>query len=202
MRILLLRHGQSEANKNDIIQGHMESSLSELGREQAKAVGENLLESKIVFDVVYSSDLIRAAETAKIITEILGIKDIVFDERLRELKLGDYEGKNSKQLTEEEKAFLKSCWEDYTIRIPNGETTNEFKQRIKEIFEEIVAAGKEDSIILVVGHGGTMYHILQSTLNILPKDQAWFINCAVNEIVQTQKDKKWTLVKYNDEEIQ
>ena len=133
MRILLLRHGQSEANKNDIIQGHMESSLSELGREQAKAVGENLLKSKIVFDVVYSSDLIRAAETAKIITEILGIKDIVFDERLRELKLGDYEGKNSKQLTEEEKAFLKSCWEDYTIRIPNGETTNEFKQRIKEI---------------------------------------------------------------------
>jgi len=202
MRILLLRHGQSEANKNDIIQGHMESSLSELGREQAKDVGENLLENKIAFDAVYSSDLIRAAETAKIVTGILGIKDIVLDKRLREFSLGDYEGKNSKKLTEEEDAFLKSCWEDYTLRVPNGETVNEFIQRLKGIFNEIIAAAEDDSTILIVGHGGTLYHILQSILNILPKNQAWFINCAINEIVQTQKDKKWKLVKYNGEEIQ
>jgi len=202
MRIFLIRHGQSEANKENIIQGHMDSSLSDFGREQAKTAGEKLLESKIVFDSVYSSDLSRAKETAKIITGVLGIKDIVFDKRLREFNLGNYEGKNSEKLTEEEDAFLKSCWEDYSIRVPNGETVNEFIQRIKGIFDEIVAAAKDDSTILIVGHGGTLHHILQSLLNILPNNQAWFINCAVNEIVQTQKDKKWKLVKYNGEEIQ
>ena len=124
------------------------------------------------------------------------------DKRLREFSLGDYEGKNSKKLTEEEDAFLKSCWDDYTLRVPNGETVNEFIQRIKGIFNEIIAAAEDDSTILIVGHGGTLYHILQSILNILPKNQAWFINCAVTEIKQTQKDKKWTLVKYNDKEIQ
>ena len=202
MRIFLIRHGQSEANKENIIQGHMDSSLSDIGREQAKTAGEILLESKTVFDSVYSSDLSRAKETAKIITGVLGVKDIVFDERLREMYLGDYEGKNSKELTEEENAFLNSCWDDHDIRVPNGETTNEFKHRIKDIFNEIIASGENDSTILVVAHGGSLYHILQSTLNVLPKNQAWFINCAVNEIIQSQKDKKWTLVKYNGEEIQ
>lgn len=202
MRIFLIRHGQSEANKENIIQGHMDSSLSDIGREQAKTAGEILLESKTVFDSVYSSDLSRAKETTKIITGVLGVKDIVFDERLREMYLGDYEGKNSKELTEEENAFLNSCWDDHDIRVPNGETTNEFKHRIKDIFNEIIASGENDSTILVVAHGGSLYHILQSTLNVLPKNQAWFINCAVNEIIQSQKDKKWTLVKYNGEEIQ
>ncbi len=202
MRILLLRHGQSEANKENIIQGHLDSTLSDLGREQAKSVGEKLLESKIVFDAVYASDLSRATETAKIVTKILGIKNIVFDERLREFSLGDYEGKNSKKLTEEESAFLNSCWEDHTIRVPNGETVNEFKQRIKEIFNEIVASAEKDSTILIVGHGGTLHHILRSTLNILPKNLEWFLNCAISEVVYSSKDKKWSLVKYNDEEIQ
>ncbi|MBK5114067.1 MAG: histidine phosphatase family protein [Candidatus Heimdallarchaeota archaeon] len=201
MRILLLRHGQSEANKNDIIQGHMESPLSELGRQQAETAGKELSKSKIEFDAVYSSDLIRAEETVKIITGILGIKDIVFDIRLREFNLGDYEGKNSKKLSEKEDALLKSCWDDYTIRIPNGETVNEFIQRIKGIFDEIVEAAKDDSTILIVGHGGTLYHILQSILNILPNNQAWFVNCSVNEVFYSPKDEKWTLVKYNGEEI-
>jgi broad specificity phosphatase PhoE len=201
LRILLLRHGQSEANKKDIIQGHMESPLSELGRQQAETAGIELSKSNVVIDAVYSSDLIRAQKTAKIITGILGIKDIVFDKRLREFNLGDYEGKNSKKLSEKEDAFLKSCWDDYSIRVPNGETVNEFIQRIKDIFDEIVEAAKDDSSILIVGHGGTLYHILQSILNILPKDQAWFTNCAVNEVVYSPKDEKWMLVKYNGEEI-
>lgn len=202
MRIFLIRHGQSEANKIHMLQGHMDSNLSDLGREQAKSAGYNLLVSNISFDAVYSSDLSRAKETAQIITGILDIKDIIFDERLREMNLGDIEGKISQELTEEEQEFLNTCWEDHSIRIPNGETTEEFKLRIKEIFEEIVAKGDGDSIILVVAHGGALYHVLQSTLNILPKDQAWFKNCAVNVIVQSQKDKKWKLIKYNNEEIQ
>jgi len=176
MRIFLVRHGQSEANKIHQIQGHMDSQLSELGREQAKSAGEHLLENKITFDAVYSSDLSRAKETAQIITGILGIEDIVFDERLREMNLGDIEGKISQELTEDEQEFLNSCWEDHSIRIPNGETTNEFKLRVKEIFKEITASGDGNSTILIVAHGGSLFHILKSTLNIMPENQEWFIN--------------------------
>jgi broad specificity phosphatase PhoE len=202
LRIFLIRHGQSEANKEHIIQGHMESPLSDLGRDQAKTVGKKLLDSKTTFDAIYSSDLIRAKETAKIITKKLGIKKITFDKRLREFNLGDYEGKNSQKLTEDERAFLNSCWKDYSIRIPNGETVNEFISRVKSIFDEIVASAKEDSTILIVGHGGTLYHILNSLLKVYPQEEEWFENCAINEIIQSQKDKKWMLVKYNGEDIQ
>jgi broad specificity phosphatase PhoE len=179
----------------------MDSSLSDLGREQARTTGQKLLEDEININAVYSSDLSRAAETAQIITGILGIKEITYDKRLREFSLGVYEGKNSKKLTEEEDAFLKSCWDDYSIRVPNGETVNEFIHRIREIFSEIVGASNNNSSILVVGHGGTLYHILQSILNILPKNQAWFLNCAINEIAHSKKDDSWTLVKYNGEEL-
>ncbi len=202
MRIYLIRHGESEANKIHQIQGHMNSPLSELGREQAKSAGEKLLADQITFDTIYSSDLSRAIETVQIITGILGVKDIIFDERLREMNLGDIEGKIFTELTEDEREFLNTCWEDHSIRIPNGETTNEFKLRVKEVFEEITNSGDGDSTILVVAHGGSLFHILKSTLNIMPEDQEWFINCAINEIEHSQKDRKWRLVKYNNEEVQ
>ena len=79
------------------------------------------------------------------------------------------------------------------MRIPNGETTNEFKLRVKEIFDEIVSSGDGDSTILVIGHGGSLYHILKSTLNIMPQEREWFVNCAINEIIRSQKDNKWKL---------
>jgi len=74
VKIILIRHGESEANRQRIIQGHQDSPLSELGMRQAEEMGDFLLENGYSFDSVYSSDLTRAKTTAEIICKKLHIE--------------------------------------------------------------------------------------------------------------------------------
>lgn len=108
MRFYLIRHGQSEDNIIRRISGHLATPLSELGKEQAKSLGQELKEKGIKFDVVYSSDIRRSSETATIICNEIGIIDIIFDKRLREGDAGVFTGRLYADITEEEQKFLDS----------------------------------------------------------------------------------------------
>ena len=79
-KIYAVRHGETEWNKIEKQQGHLNSNLTDLGRLQAKAIGDGL--RKIRFDNFYTSDLGRAIETSEIISGIIG-KDFITDFRLR-----------------------------------------------------------------------------------------------------------------------
>lgn len=82
MRLILVRHAESEANAKGINQGQkIDTSLSDLGKKQANQVAQRLKEEKI--DLIYSSDLKRAKETAEQINKFHKLK-IIYDERLRE----------------------------------------------------------------------------------------------------------------------
>ena len=85
----LIRHGESEANKIDAFAGHSQFNLTEQGRAQAKKAAEYL--STLPIDVIYSSDLPRAYQTAQATAERLGI-DIIKSERLREINAGKWQG--------------------------------------------------------------------------------------------------------------
>ena len=198
MKIVFVRHGESIANKNGIIQGHSDYSLSELGLEQSGKTADTLAKD-YKFDAIYSSDLIRAKETVEIIIEKINITKINFDERLREINLGIFEGRNTKELTKEEKEYLDSCWIEHTKRLPNGENVEEMISRVKSAFIEITQTYDEDSTILVVAHGGTLFHIIKSTLNLYPEDAEWFKNCSINELSRKSGDSTWVLTKYNNE---
>ncbi|NHJ04777.1 MAG: histidine phosphatase family protein [Candidatus Heimdallarchaeota archaeon] len=201
MKIALIRHGESEANKNSIIQGHMDFLLTERGKQQAKEIADYLLKKSMPFQKIYSSDLSRAKETTEIIAEKLKIKDIKFDARLREFNLGIFQGRYNYEMTEEEKKFIQSCWADHSIHIPNGENHIEMKTRIKSIFDEIVQENNENSNILIVGHGGSLYHILQSILQIFPETDEWFENCKFNEISRASEKDNWKLTYFNNKEM-
>ena len=202
MIIFLIRHGQSKAAVKKIISGQSDVALTKLGKVQAAALGQDLLESQIKFDVVYSSDLVRASQTAKIICEKLGIKEIIFDKRLREQDAGIFEGRKIALLTIEEKELIENTTVNLDLRIPDGETNREMTQRIKEAFEEIISNNREDSTILLVAHGGTLYHILVRILNLLPsKLEDWFGNCAKNIIERKSHIDKWCITTFNDQEI-
>jgi len=73
VEIFIARHGQNEDNANGILNGHRDLPLTELGREQARQLGQGLKELGMTFDVIYSSPLSRAYETAEIVSKILGI---------------------------------------------------------------------------------------------------------------------------------
>ncbi len=204
MRFILSRHGQSEDNVFKIISGHGAAPLTDLGREQAKSLGQKLLESRIKFDAVYSSDLKRAAETATIICNELGIKEINFDKRLREGDAGVFTGRLYADLTEEEQEFLDSLMRvDMDIKIPDGESNLDNTIRIKEIFFEIVEKNSENSTILIVGHGGTLYHLLIKVLDLLPsKLEEWFGHCMQNILERDSQDDAWKVTMFNNKKLE
>ncbi len=201
MKIVLIRHGESEANRQRIIQGHQDFPLSELGLTQAEEMGDFLLKNGYSFDSVYSSDLTRAKTTAEIICKKLQIDTIKTDERLREFNLGIYEGRRNDEMTTEDNSFLVSCWKDDLKRVPEGENGQEMKARIKDVFTDIISMNDSKGTILIVGHGGSLFHILDSTLQIYPEKIDWFENCKLNEIVLQPDTEKWTLTIYNGKNI-
>ena len=201
MKIVLVRHGQSEANRDRIIQGHMDFPLSDLGIKQAEEMAEYLAANNYSFHSVYSSDLSRAKTTADIICKKFQINQIKTDERLREFNLGIYQGRKNDEMTAEDNAFLQSCWKDDLKRVPEGENVKEMKARIKAAFTDILSSNNSNATILIVGHGGSLFHILDSTLHIFPKNADWFENCKLNEIVQKDRTDDWILTVFNGKKL-
>jgi broad specificity phosphatase PhoE len=144
--LLVVRHGQSEWNAIGRWQGHADPVLSELGRRQAylaaAAIG--------AVDAIVSSDLLRAAETAAIIAQQLGVGPVVVDERLRERDAGEWTG-----LTKDE---IEDRWPGWIEgkRRPNGfEDVASVVARVFDAFASLHAASPGGSL-LVVTHGGVI----------------------------------------------
>lgn len=198
MKIILVRHGQSTGNKLRIVQGQKDCPLTELGEEQAEELAQQMLKDNFSCDSVYSSDLARAKRTTEILVEILKLEVTKYDERLREMNTGYRQGKKHDDLTTEEVQHQKNVFADHDLKFPGGECVNEMKSRINESFEEIVQDHKENETILIVGHGGTLYHILFHILGIYPEPSEWFSNCSYNEIYRNKSSDKWKLKIYNN----
>jgi len=193
LKIILVRHGESEDNVTRIIAGHRPTPLTDLGKEQAQELGQLLVELGIKLDAVYSSDLKRASQTTEILCGVLGISDILYEPRLREGEAGIFTGKCIDDLSDDETAIFRNLIVDLDSKAHNGESTNEQMERTREAFLEIVDNHPEDSTILLVGHGGTLYHILRNTLNILPERDEWFGNCKLNVIERQSPESDWRL---------
>lgn len=124
--ITLIRHGQTNDNLNQIIQGQIDTPLNDHGISQAKITGTYLKQNLIVFDEIWSSDLQRAQKTATVIAESQpGPINVQTDIRLRERFLGDLQGKrrtvNADQSTAEPPAKVLSrlleFWNELTSRL-------------------------------------------------------------------------------------
>ncbi len=144
--IYFVRHGQTEWNKIGKMQGHKDIELNDEGREQAQVVKEKL--QGIKFDKVFSSPLIRATETAKIISN----QEITIDNRLIERFNGELEGKFKKDI---------KVFPDFND--PNDtrfgiESLDSFRNRINDFLDEITKKYK-DKNILVVTHAGVCLYV-------------------------------------------
>lgn len=202
MKVILIRHGESTANKERIIQGHKDYPLTMQGEEQAKVLAKKMLENNFTCSAIYSSDLTRAKQTAEIIAEALGCKEVIYDERLREMHLGDRQGKKSDALTEEENQLAKKIWQEHDLKFPGGgESVNEMKTRVKAAFDEIIQNHSEEETAVIVGHGGSLYHILHHILDVFPETDEWFSNCSYNELIRKKNGENWQLTIFNGNKI-
>lgn len=144
MKLLVVRHGESMANADGIYQGQLDGGLSELGKEQAKKVAKRLKSEKI--DFIYSSDLERAAETAKEIAKFHKNAPFKLAKELRERNLGELQGKPRKERrTEEEHRRFENP--------KNGENMRQFFTRVKRFLHKTLKKHSGDAVLLVTHNG-------------------------------------------------
>jgi broad specificity phosphatase PhoE len=147
--ILLARHGETDWNLNRRVQGHSDTPLNDTGRAQAQALGGELADERI--DAVYSSDLIRAHETARAVAEPRGL-GVTAIRGLRERNFGTWEGLTDDEILARFNPAPDSSWGD-------GETREEMAERVLDALRRIAAAHPE-SRVLVVSHGGPLRAVL------------------------------------------
>ncbi len=151
MKLYLIRHGETEWNKDGRLQGKIDVLLDEDGRRQAKLLRDKL--SQVKFDICIASPLKRARETAEIIID--GKCGIVFDERITERDFGEFEG------------MLVKDWEDsagdidtWDIKLNWGERGYEPARhvlaRAKEFLNDVLNEYPSDYCIAVVAHGSLL----------------------------------------------
>lgn len=148
--IILIRHGETLWNRERRMQGQTDTVLSDTGRAQAAALGERLAATPLA--ALYSSDLMRARDTAHAIAQRTG-HDIVVDARLRERRFGIFEGLTHAEMSArhpDEWQRFQSRDPDYVI--PGGECAREFHTRSLACLTEI-AERHEGGHVVVVTHG-------------------------------------------------
>lgn len=159
MKIYLTRHGETEWNKELRMQGWKNSNLTEKGIEDAKSLGKHL--KNIDFDLIYSSPLKRALDTAKYIRGMKNTK-IVINENFKEMNFGLWEGMNEEELTKkypkEYEIFLQK---PQLFKPFGGETFTEFVKRIEKGLYDVIDNNSNTDNILIVAHAVVIKAIMK-----------------------------------------
>ena len=174
MKLIMVRHGESDHNVNDLVQGHTPSKLTPKGKFQAKSVA-NFLKTENI-NKIYSSDLTRAKETAEIINESFN-KDLQFFKVLRERSFGDYENGSFEDF---HKAVAESNKKYHQFKPKNGESCEEKGEKMMEFINQI-SKENEKNTVLIVTHGGNILEVLFRGLNLSRENYKEYNprNCAV-----------------------
>ena len=167
--LCLIRHGQTDWNVQGRYTGQSDIPLNGTGKAQAQSLISQLINQQI--DAIFSSDLLRASETARIISDYLQIP-VQLDTRLREINQGAWEGQHLDDI----KVNYNEIWQrrksnPHKVRPPGGETLSEVSTRVIAAIEEIVSYFPEGTV-LIISHGLAIALILCKIKNI-PIEQAY-----------------------------
>ncbi len=149
MEITLLRHGETPANAAGVWQGHGSVGLSDRGRLQAEAVAARV--SAEGYDLVVTSDLDRAVQTAR----VLGVP-VEQDPAWREIDLGAWEGLTREQVAARYPDQLAALRAGEPVRFGGGESLPEFRARVEEALEVLRGRLDDGTRALIVTHGGVV----------------------------------------------
>jgi probable phosphoglycerate mutase len=167
--VIFMRHGQAESNLNRILAGrHMESHLTEHGRQQVMDSAKQLMKN-IAIEKVYVSPVIRTVETAEIVCQILGT-DYVIDERLYETEMGQLVGMNYEEVTTKYGDILTRFYSDYdpVLESFGVEAFASVKHRITSLLDDL-SQKHEDSNVLMITHLDPIKAALATLLDLSPE---------------------------------
>ena len=194
MRVFLIRHGETDYSQDRRYCGFSDPPLNEKGISQSMQLGIKF--KSIEVDRIYSSDLKRADETAKIVFAGRLIKRL---RNLREMCFGVFEGLCYEEIS---KKYSKLYWQWVenldNVTVPHGESLKEFRERVLESFSYAIKK-RTDENIAIVTHSGPIRVILNSILKLDTED-FWQIqqDMASVNIIDYSKTFKPKLTKLND----
>ena len=180
-RLLMLRHGQIQANVDGKWHGSTDSPLINLGTEQARLTGQHLKEHEQISSV-FSSPLQRCEETARLACKDQKL-EITLVPGFAEMSIGEWEGTPFTELNQRFDFIYKST-SDLDYAAPGGESLNQVFSRFSDSIEHIKASEKPGGTSLIVSHGAAISIVLAG---LIEKDLSkWhkyhFDNCSLTEI--------------------
>ncbi|MFN8206136.1 MAG: histidine phosphatase family protein [Bacteroidales bacterium] len=162
--LYLLRHGETQWNLEKRFQGQMDSPLTENGILQAKNLA--ILLREIRFDALYSSDLGRAVETARILNEVLHIPLVKTEVLLRERDFGKFHGMSRQEVEESFPEEGKRIWSGpASEKVPGGESRTDVHHRAVQ-FLSMITAEHPAHRVLAVSHGGIVNALIREVMQI------------------------------------
>ncbi len=165
MRIYLVRHGETEWNRARIFQGRSNLPLNQEGRKQVKALALALKNKPL--NAIYTSPLIRALETARLIKVFHPLIPIFEEKGLIEMDLGEFDGMKARDWAEQYPDFRKAWNENpASVKMPGGESLKEVQVRAKDTLERITRIYPPDTTILISSHNFVNLTILCDLLEI------------------------------------
>ncbi len=183
-RLVLVRHGETDWNRDSRMQGWAPSSLTDRGREQARALGTHLSDT-YDFDRLLASDLRRTRETTALLRDEGVQPEPTFDRAWRERDFGVYQGLTRTEAFDEYPQFSVETGVSAVRETPeNGESLLDARERVLAGWEQLVTDA-EGETVLVVTHGGPLYIVLghvrgQDILTAITDHSQH--NCAINEL--------------------
>jgi broad specificity phosphatase PhoE len=193
MRIILIRHGETDWNQERIYRGRIDVTLNANGVKQAGIIGSRL--SKLDIDAFYSSPLMRAFETSKIIASYHDKHANVLD-ALTDIHFGDWQGLNIRDVM---KKFpdVYQIWEKSPdmAEIPGAETLADVRKRLIAVFNKLLSVHQNETVV-IVSHGLTNKVALCVILG-LDNSHFWKIkqdNGAINIFKYTEHGTKLFLM--------
>lgn len=195
VRLVLLRHGQTDWNAAGRMQGHVNVPLNDRGMAQADAAAGALVAARA--SRIISSDLDRAAMTAAAVARTTGLS-VTHDARLREIGYGQWEGKTRDEIGPDVLAEVYASAENR--RGVDGERLTDAAARVADALREIETAAADDDTVLVVTHGTVARCATQSLLGIPHACWEGFRtlgNCHWLVLERDRELDRWQLVAYN-----
>lgn len=199
--VVLLRHGETDWNRDGRVQGWAASPLNDSGREQARQAGRHLA-ATYDFDRLIASDLRRTRETTAQLLDAGSFPEPEFTEGWRERSFGAFQGLTYGQVFEE--------FPEHDARLgvvglgstpERGESLLEVRDRVLDAWRDLLESAGPNDDVLVVTHGGPIYLLFAHVRDLdLPSALAGLFqyNCAVNELRYEQADDAVEIVREND----
>ncbi|GAB6189798.1 alpha-ribazole phosphatase [Marinitoga arctica] len=177
MSLILVRHVETIANIKKVFSGNTDFPITKNGKNQLYFLSNKLKSEKI--DYIISSPLKRAKYTALELSKLFN-KNIKYDDRIKEIDFGKFEGKNIEEIQHEFPEEYKRWMENYKkYCFPNGECFLNFYNRIKSFVDEL----QKNKSYLIITHGGVI-RLIYILINNLEIDDMWKIKCKTGHYIE------------------